>query len=197
MPKDKNLIRIGDKVKVINPDIVDRCGYPLTRQIVKDTMITKEQKDAIITMMRAFSGGTPIPIVEELPQDLFYVQQDDVPPDVDFDTYDKILDSFVFQILKDKNFGGRERILHITHRESLRDKAGWVSERKVVKTGTYKGGGGSYSYDGDFDYEPPYLDNEETHVLFKFRPDYNYNDVCQDIKFWGAWIEKKDLEKII
>lgn len=198
MPKDKNLIRVGDRVKIVNPEVVMRWGYPLSKKIVRDTMITKEQKDALITMMRVFNGSTPTPIVQELPHDLFDMQDDEVPMNIDYDTYDKILNELAHKILKDKGYGGNERKLYTTMKESLRDKVGCVHERIVVKTGTHVGGGGSYSYNGDFDYEPPYLDNEKTHVLFKFIPNYNYRDgICQEINTFGAWIEKKNFEKII
>lgn len=48
----KEVIRVGDKVKVVNPMIFVRCGYPLTKQLIIDTVMTKEQKNAIIELLR-------------------------------------------------------------------------------------------------------------------------------------------------
>jgi hypothetical protein len=63
--KNKNIIRYGDYVKVIVPETFVRCGYPLTLQIVKDTLITPEQKDAIRKMMIVF-GPNPTRTCEDL-----------------------------------------------------------------------------------------------------------------------------------
>ena len=80
-------------------------------------------------------------------------------------------------------------------KESLRDKFGTVVSRKVVKTGKHHSGGGGYTYDGDWDYEPACLENEKTHVLFKVSVFTDQEGVCPNInEDGGVWIEKGNLE---
>ena len=51
MSKRKNVIRIGDKVKIINPEIFQRVGYPMTTQIIKESHITDEQRRLLDKLM--------------------------------------------------------------------------------------------------------------------------------------------------
>jgi len=44
MSKRKNVIRVGDKVKIVNPEVFVRTGYPLTTEMIKESHITEEQK---------------------------------------------------------------------------------------------------------------------------------------------------------
>ncbi len=182
----RNIIRINDRVKITNPEIVLRVGYPLSKQTIIDTFITQEQKDSIYTIIRLFGGTTTT-----VGQPLFNIDKSTYEDE----TYYKILDMLSYMILKNNKYGGKERKLHTINRESLRNKFGRVIERKVVKTGTYRSG---YSYnDEDYDYDPPYLENEKTHVLYKIELDYGQDDVCPNInEDGGVWIEKINLEKI-
>jgi hypothetical protein len=157
LSKKANIIRPRDRIRIINPEIIDRWGYPLTTQIVKDTLITQEHKDAIYAMLAKFRG-CPQPSVPLLT----------LPPEDDYDeAYEKVLHAMAYEMVRQKGFGGRERKLFTTKRESLRNKTAVVMDRKVVKTGKYHSGGGGYSYDGDWDYEPAYLEDEKTHVLYR------------------------------
>ena len=51
MSKRKNVIRVGDKVKIINPEIFIRVGYPLTTEMIKESHITEEQKALLDKLM--------------------------------------------------------------------------------------------------------------------------------------------------
>ena len=185
MSKRKNIIRVGDNVKIVNPEIVIRWGYPLTKQIVKDTIITQEQKDSIYTMMTKF-GYVPVP-------QLF----DGSNTEADY-IYEKLLDTMAYHLISKHGFGGKDRRLFVENKESLRNKSGQVIERKVVKTGTYHTGGGGYDYWGEYDYEPSYLENEKSHVLYRiFVYNSGYDEsICPNINNEGGiWIENKNLEK--
>jgi len=59
MSKRKDVIRDGDYVRIITPNIFVRSGYPLTKKIVMDTLITKEQKEAVVQMLLAFGLKRP------------------------------------------------------------------------------------------------------------------------------------------
>jgi hypothetical protein len=197
----KNVIRVGDYVKIINPELVLRCGYPLTKKIVKDTIITAEQKDSIHGVLKSF-GVIPLPDILDF---------DNALSNSDYEnSYDKILDILAYEVLKKKGYGGKEKRLRTIKRPSLQDKFRYVIERKVVKTGDYNNGYRHNYFGGHDDYEPPYLSNEKTHVLFLIYvstvtqegicPNINeqYVDLCYgslNCGIHGVWIEKNNLEK--
>jgi hypothetical protein len=185
MSKKKNIIRAGDKVKIVNPEVVIRCGYPLDVDTVIKTLITKEQRDSIRSMMETF--GCKADADEFLMPQVLSEETDD--------DYWKILTIMAYRILKQNKFGGKERTLHTETKESLRNKIGYVREKKVVKTGKYHPGGAEYSYDGEYDYCPAYLQNEKSHVLCKV--DFiDYTDMCPlIIEQSGVWIENINLIK--
>ena len=51
MSKRKNVIRVGDKVKIITPEVFQRVGYPLTTDMIKESHITDEQKQLMNKLM--------------------------------------------------------------------------------------------------------------------------------------------------
>src|ERR1017187_1515484 len=132
----RNIIRVGDCVKITNPEIVIRCGYPLGKQTIKDTIITQEQKNEIWKLIDSFSK-TAYPHSNKL-SDVFtanYINTNEV-------SFGKILDELSYVILKSKGFGGNERRLHTKVVEFLRDKECNVWGRRVVKTGKYQAASG-------------------------------------------------------
>ena len=187
----RNIIRVNNRVKIINPEVVIRCGYPLSKKMVIDA-ITPEQKEATYALLRAF--GVPPPAPPATPADTI---EDMLNANWDHTTYDKIVDIMAYEILKQKKFGGRERKLFTERKESLRNATGYVVEKKVVHSGIYTYGGGRYDYDGDYDYTPPYLSIDKAHVLCKVYINWQ-EGICQLINAEGGpWIEMKNLEKIV
>jgi len=149
--KHKLVYHIYDNIRIITPNVFVRVGYPLTKQIVKNTLITKEQYEAVITMLKAFG--------------INYTGFDD---GVNLSTmdYDKIVDVLAGNILRKNGWGGKERTIHIKSRPDLLNKTGIIYKKRIVHTGTYTSG---YSYKGYFDdypdYEPAYLSNRKSHVI--------------------------------
>jgi hypothetical protein len=184
-----NIIRIGSQVKIVYPITVARWGYNLTKQIVKDTLITDEQKEAIHTMMAAFGSRPPAPISMTFGLETKTAGKDKV--------YERILDLMAWKVLQREGFGGDERKLFRLGKESLRGKIGNGVDRKVVKTGKYFASWSGYdSYSGEYDYEPGGLADEKTHVLFKVCVFTDQEGVCPNINTedGGVWIEKENLE---
>jgi len=162
--KRKDVIRIGDNIKVITPEIFVRCGYPLTKQIVMDTIITKEQREAIRTMFKAFG----IPIIKDYPDNILEVDETN--------SFNKVLDTMAGIILVQKNWGGKERNTFTETKSELLDVIGNVIGKRIVKTGTYNSGHTHRYYDGEFDYDPAYLSNEASHIILKFVAIDNLNE---------------------
>lgn len=190
MGKKQKAIGIYDYVKIVNPEIVVRWGYNLNKQIVKETVITDEQKDALAKFLNSFNLDVhAIKWYEDL--DLPYNPKDNP-------IYEKVLDEIAYAVLKSKGFGGKERKIFTEQRDFLKGVKAFVVERRVVKTGTYHG---ASTYQGYFDpwpeYEPAYLSNEKTHVLY--RVNVQPTD-CPEILHYediGFWIEKQNVERFL
>jgi len=186
----RNIIRKNDRVRIVNPEVVVRWGYPLCKQIVKDTLITPEQKEAVYALLRAFGVPPPAPILSDPFDPLNIIPQDTY-------LYDKVMDLLAYEILKQNQFGGRERKVYSERKESLLNATGYVVEKKVVQSGTYNHGGGyGGGYGDEYDYEPPYLSVAKAHVLCRVYVDYG-ESICPNINNdGGVWIENVNLQKV-
>ena len=133
MSNKTDTIHINDQVRIINPEVVLRWGYPMSKEDAKK-LITKEQRDSILNMMKSFGCSSirnEFSLLEELNED-------------NDEDYRKILDLMAYRILVQKKFGGKERKLFTIQKESLRNKTGIIMDRKCVKTGVYHTGRGNY-----------------------------------------------------
>lgn len=188
MSKSKEVFRYHDRVRIINPEVFIRCGYPLTKQMIKDTM-TKEQLDAIHTMFHSFGIITDI---SKLPPDQIAFGLRTYIERIDDKAFSRVRDVIAGCILEQEGWGGKERKIYTERREDLLNATATVHDKRVVKTGTHVSG---YTYRGYFDsyddYEPPRLDCEETHVILKVHTDWGTNYPSVEIE-----IEKCNVEKI-
>lgn len=191
MSRRKNVIRFNDEVEIVEPEVVLRWGYTLTKEIVKDTLITDEQKAAIWKLLegcgskKCYLGNT---------DDLSYALKYDYFSEKSFE---HILDELAYTKLRHEGFGGKERKLFTIKRESLRGKRGYVVDRKVVKTGEYYPPHSYCSYDGYDDYEPGGLKGEKTHVLIRVCIFTDQEDVCPSINGEdgrGIWFDRVNLK---
>jgi hypothetical protein len=190
----RNIIRKNDRVRIVNPEVVIRWGYPLSKKIVIDTFITPEQKEAVCALLRAF--GVPPPATPATPTDTI---EDMLNVNWDHTTYDKVMDIMAYVILVREKFGGRERKVYSERKESLLNATGYVVEKKVVMSGTYKSGGGYVGgyFSDEYDYTPPYLSVAKAHVLCRVYVDWR-EGICANINAenGGVWIENINLQKI-
>lgn len=104
-------IRIGDLVKVINPLVFIRCGYPYSLEYARNTLLSSKDRQDIEKIIGA--GDIPFKIRE------------------------KIEDGFALVRLHQAKYGGRERSLHFETRQDLIDCMGVVTGRKVYVAGYY------------------------------------------------------------
>lgn len=180
--KTRAIFKVGDIVKIINPEIILRVGYPLDKRSVKSTVFTSQQKEEIKILLNKF-GFFNSPFPENDSSKLFDFSYF-------FDIYDQVEDVLAYFTLRKLGFGGKERTLHTKVYPDLKDKIGFVSDKKVVRTGVYKHG---HTY-CEGDYDPPYLSNMQSHVVLYLGnivvpEDYlNYN--CNLV------IEDKNVEKV-
>lgn len=160
MSKRKDVIRVHDRVRIINPESFVRCGYPLTKQMMKDSM-TPEELEAIHTMFKTFGVHTKFaPDWKGLMGDF----------KMENSALEGVKDLIAGLKLREQGWGGKERKIYTEPLPHLLNAVGTVQSKRTVKTGTYRHGScySSY-YDGYDDYEPPYLDQVESHVILTVR----------------------------
>lgn len=176
MSKNKNIIRIGDRVNVITPIVFFRCGYPLTAQIVKDTLITKDHKDAVILMLKAFGIYKDS---YESEDNLTYrntILVDKI--------YENIIHTMSMAVMEREGWGGTERKIYTEYNSNFTEVICQVLSKRVIKTGTYhRSSGGHDYYNGADDYDPAYLGNEKTHIILKLCTDGFNENVPMGMEF--------------
>jgi hypothetical protein len=152
----KHVYRYGDEVTITEPLIVTRVGYPLSMEAAH-AHVEPLVRAGLVGLFEQV--GARLHGAYTLPDDPVTVH---VAGDPD---YDRALRAIAHSYLRSKGFGGRDRTIHTELREGLRGKRAYVQSKRNVKTGRYHHGSSGYSYDGEWDAEPAYLDRAQTHVL--------------------------------
>jgi len=163
----KNVIKIGDDVKIVNPLVVTRVGYPLSWYNVLLELDTPENRQRIIDMLNDFDVGTRNNKLDVFNGSICESQ------------VREILQKVAYYTLQSRKFGGPERTLHTTNAPHLKDVVSRVTDKKVVKTGTRISGSGSCFNE---DYEPPFLSNVKSHTLLGFY--FNGNTIGINNPYW-------------
>lgn len=152
----RTVYHVEDIVAIINPEIVIRVGYPLTKNDALEA-VEKEHGDKVRAFMCEVGAA--------LPDDPFLNS-----PEYDPCLYGDLLNALSSHWLKRKGYGGKERKIYTEADERIKGTSWRVLSKRMVKTGTYNRGGYSGGWDGEPDYDPPYLANERTHVLLTLEP---------------------------
>lgn len=185
---DPSVIRIGDHVRIIKPDIFVRCGYPLS----------KEQ--AVSDVSKLFGG-----IVEDLVfsvhnGDKFIKSDKPIFPDSGIERQcKKILSDLAYVRLMGKNFGGTKRSIYTKTEPNLIEKNARVQNIKFVQTGEYIRGYGGRGWFEDDDYYPPYLSGSKSHKILFVDVDYDSNSAWSSygiIAIEAINVKKMRLEAI-
>lgn len=165
----KQVIRIGDTVRIVNPLAVRRVGYPL----VWYDLVDEVKADPKVRQAYRLLTGKPDPAVPVKKFEFLSVE------DLELPSY--FVKACAMLRVEQRNFGGNERTLHyyrpvpqgecfITDTYTP-DMTGYVSEvvgKRVVKTGRRfpPSQGTSDTYYGEEYWDiPGGLDDEKTHVL--------------------------------
>ncbi len=135
-------IREGDTVRIVTPDFFVRCGYPLCFE-GETARVLKEQGEAINAFLRS-QGVQPPRIMG----DMSHPQQ-------------KVAKAIAYCLLRQKKFGGSNRMIHTERIESRKNETAQVVSVSFVKTGIYSPG----YRDHDGEYESAYLSDEKTHRI--------------------------------
>lgn len=189
MSKKRDIIRIGDEVEVINPIFVKRCGYPLCISDLEKELVDKHGDDIRDFLIK-------VGVCKKTTYDIF--DNENNRPYIPV----KVLEEMARIMLRSRGFGGDERSLHTEEKTDVMGKRYSVLGRKVVKTGTRMHGSHSRSYDGEYEYDPPYLADEKTHLLFFIDESTRFNSIYSRVSEWKnksgiGWIEAINLKKLV
>jgi len=181
-----NIIRVGDTVKIINPEIIIRIGYPMSfDDACKEAK--KFHHDDIIEFLQKIFPSREVKlgkIIGEITCDYPRLK-----------AYNKIVKALAFEILGNKGFGGKEKKIYSEIRQDLLGITSTVKNIFIRKTGTYFPSSGGYdSWTGEYDYDPGGLDKEKTHKILEL--DYWINEVVAIGSNYYIQIEACNVEKI-
>jgi len=162
MVERKEVFHIGDRVRIVNPFVFIRCGYPLTKRMAEE-LITSEQEEAVREMFRKVGF-----------------------PDHTQKNYWKVIDAITSELLRKHKWGGDERKIYTECYPRLYDKIGTVVGKKIVRTGIYIPETPRDNW-GEWDYEPPHLGGIKTHIILAIRVDLlsagiEYIEECDVVK---------------
>src|SRR5574343_291263 len=157
-----DIIRIGDKVKIINPELFVRCGYELVPGDLYEE-IAKKYKEQIDNFLRSVFGP---PKSKMINSDVFGELRSEFYNQDVYTVEGKIIDALCYYEVKRRKFGGNERKIYTEPDEKCKNKIGIVERIKFVKTGIYSPGyesGGNWACEPEW--HPPYLKDETTHKI--------------------------------
>lgn len=182
--KNKNdVIRVGDYVEILKPETFVRCGYNLTTDEILEHHITPEQHKLLDALLLSVGYSDK--------SSIFLNKKEDR-------NYNDLEKAFARIVLRSKLWGGRERKVHTKFEPEFLNAVGKVISKRYVKTGLYHSGGPvGYSYYGeDYDYEPPYLENENTIIIYDIQVG-SYFNFKEFPEYSIVKITKEDYNEII
>lgn len=147
MEKKASIIRVYDKVKVINPEFFVRCGYP------------KCQKDEMKTVYREFGPQIKAMICSNRGDRLFEGEDR---------LFEKVCREIAYARLRNTGFGGPNRSIYTERLEEHMGECFSVVGIRFCKTGEYYPPSRS-TYESD-DYDPGGLCDEKTHKILSLSP---------------------------
>ncbi len=136
-----------DRVRIINPVVVKRVGYPFDIHAEAERV----GKDNYADINALFDKILP----EYAPNSL----------DREHYSYHNLAMKIAFIVGRYRGLGGKDRQLWTETQPDLVNHRWAVVSKRTVRTGCYYAPGGGYTYDGDYDYEPGGLQNAKSHVL--------------------------------
>lgn len=173
MKRDSTVIKVGDKVQIINPVIITRIGYDFTYEDACKEVLENYTED-ISTLLR--KTGFKFKLMNN------YAWEK---------AEKKIVGAIAYNLVGTKIKTGNERKLYTEINENLRDVIVTVTAKKNVKTGIYYPAVCSEptSFGGDYDYDPGGLKDPKTHVVLTINTGNRYTE-------YDILIEQSNVKKI-
>jgi len=161
--KDKNRIKIGDYVRIDNPEMFVRCGYPLSIEDMRKEIVDNRFVDIenfIISIVHGEDRLNDFNFTNP------YFDKNSYLNNSESATTRTIINALAYELLRHRNFGGSERSIHTKAVEDNKGKIFQVTGTKMCVTGNYIHGSKCYdNWNGGYEYEPPYLENQKSHRI--------------------------------
>lgn len=165
--KDKKIIRIGDRVRLIDPRRISRIGYEVTAE----SLISEVQSDSE---------------VERFCQSQKLISR----------SYDRIIHAIaVSRMYRQMKDGAKKEIYFDPACDSLLGNVCTVADKKTKYTGSYYSADSGYDYSGEYDYTPAGLENRISHVCLKLNLGWLELYQSSD-EFEGFWVTSNQVEKV-
>jgi hypothetical protein len=181
MPKKKDIIRVGDRVKILRPLFIYRWGYDNNFSDVYDEVMKKYQPQIweFLSSINGLEGRkTGLVRLSEFPKRYISRMASAIAYNI---VGSRISDGAVRKLfyITDEDKGPLHWLNYDFPAGSIKE----VREIKIVKTGRYFSPCSSQSYEGEYDWEPGGLYEEKTHKLLR-------------VGYTDNWIEAINVEKI-
>lgn len=158
----KNIIRIGDQVRVLEPLRFIRCGYERNKETIRVEILEKHKLD-IEQLLRATIGGVSTHLWNRATE--------------------KIADELAYAKLQMTAQSGARRRIYTELVESMRGGIYTVQHKTTAVTGQY------FRYAPDYwtgEQDPPELSDVETHIILEIGYDFDF----QPLKIEAKYVEK-------
>jgi hypothetical protein len=172
--RDKKVIHVDDYVFVNNPLLFIRCGYPLTLKTALDDI--NKYDEQIYDFLNGIMGvENPLdPTLQQLEERVYET------------AVDKVRYAIAYQVLKEKQFGGKKRSVYTKKDDKFHGSIGKVVSIKYVNSGTYNHGSVYNHWEEDYYYSGPYLSDQKTHKIL----DVWFEDMGECIKIESIHVDK-------
>lgn len=193
MNKSKtDLMRVGDIVRITEPERFVRCGYELTPRIMVDRLM-EDSQDIIIDFLekilkhpnRVISNHKSFYANSSINRDVGGVSQ--------------LLSAIAFIKVRDEGFGGKDRKIFTQRQNILENLVVKVIDTKACMTGEYYQPSSGVDMSGEYYYESGGLKNRVSHRLLRVCPAYSpylyIEDSVDHEQFEGTWIEDIHCER--
>jgi hypothetical protein len=150
----KEIIRVGDKVKIIKPEFFVRCGYDLTFESAME-QVEEKYSEKILGFINEFNSvKIPSILIREC--------------DYRGHAFERIVKALAYELIRNQMKDGNERKIITELEEERLNKECTVRHKFHVHTGIYnKGHYYKHSaFDGG-DYDPPFLSNLKVHTILQ------------------------------
>jgi hypothetical protein len=161
--------KIGDSVRIVTPKRFVRCGYPLTYDIIRKT----RSEECYELMRLAWAGILKIDKTLEQsqvlgPQDMRWAFTSEALPEMPRRVASLLEQAVCAYIVDRENWGGPQRKIYELDYPHVANAVVKIIGRRCVQTGSYVRGSTSYDhYSGECEWDPPYLADAKTHVVYE------------------------------
>lgn len=171
MSKRKNIIREGDMVKIVDPQVFVRCGYPLSFQDALEKVVELHLDKTL-----AFLSDIGLPAVikptfmSPPPDDSAGIRDMSSPVDKMPRHLQEIMRALAYAYVRKEGFGGNKRQIFTETWPDLMEKKAYVQGIKYCKTGKYfrpRSWQTWTDYGYEYEYDPGGLSHEKTHKILQ------------------------------